>query len=204
MTELSDREFEVLGARVAEELGGDDGGLNAQTGITAAAELLSRGVATYQKSDADKKTAADAGKAADKAIASDSAWADAEELAIISPKDAARRAIADAAAASSAQAGIGLPQAAADKRCIAAKAAVVAATKAASADTSKLPRLKAWQKVSAVACAGAPAAAAAADEKARGAGGNFLSRYGTTIALVGGGVVVLTGVFLLIRSMKKR
>jgi len=206
---MSGIEYEV-GDRVWDELMGADG-LDAQFGVNAASELLSRGLATYDKQKASEETAAKL----DQAKAADVAWAEAEErlnLALQSkPPDAARveaaQVLAQTMSQAAASTGMGLPPDATAKRCAAAQAAVAAAAKAAGKDPSKLARVKAWQKVAAACSSGTSLQPGAGAHHAPSSQPSFFTKVHAGLPTWGwmvGGAAILTGGVLLIRALRKR
>jgi hypothetical protein len=78
---MEPQNIEVLGAQIVSEMmGADAGGLTPQFGINAAAELLNRGVATYEQKEAEKKSAAAQQVALANALSADISWANAEVM----------------------------------------------------------------------------------------------------------------------------
>lgn len=74
---MNAHQIEVLGAQIVQELGADPG-LTPQYGINAAAELLSRGIATHQAQQEAKKTAEAQKVALARSLSADISWANSE------------------------------------------------------------------------------------------------------------------------------
>lgn len=215
---------EVLGDDAAAKSGGGGGGggFDWSMLIPATAEIAQKGIQTYQaKEQAGKQSAEDKAKL-DKAIQADAAWANAEAVLDLanSAKDASKIAAAQtlqqSAYAQAMAAGAGLSPASAGKRTAADQQAASDAAQDALSnpkDLAKQAKMRAWQKVVAVASAAAqptPADQAAAAKYSRehgGGGGSFLTKYHAGVPMWGwlvGGTVGVTGLGLLIRSLLKK
>jgi hypothetical protein len=143
--EMTQMSYEILGAKIVSELTGADpapaGGLNAQFGINAAAELLTRGLATAEAKSAEKKSAAASEAATNKALSADVNWANAEvmlETANLSKdpqKIAAAQSLQMSAMAAAQSAGAGLTPDGAAKRIETANAMAKQAAEASLADS---------------------------------------------------------------------
>ena len=216
---MSDKE--LIGMIEAEILGdapASGGGLDASFLTSAASELLTRGVTTYQTDEAKKKAAADDAKKASAAIAADvqatAACADVEVAKAQSPSSVpAKQAAAQQATNAQDLAAIGLSADAAAKRVAAANDAAKKAADAWSADPKNV-RAGAMAKCSAQTAAKAtmgastvPGANALIAQQKSSGGGNFLLKrlgplpvYGWALVTVG-----LTGVtFGLVHLLKRK
>lgn len=188
------------------------------TALSAAGELGQKGLQYQQSKNAD---ASDKSKL-DKSIQADIAWANAEAVLDLAQqsKDATKIAAAQAlqggAFSTAVTTAQGLTSGSASKRTAAAQAAAATAAQDAlqnSTDLAKQAKMRAWQKVAAVAGAGGQAtpadlAAAKKDEKAKkGGGGNFLTAYYGGLPVYGwaiGGLTITTGLVLLVRSLRSK
>lgn len=213
--------YEVLGDQVLGDLigtelvgEGDSGGLSAQYGISAAAELLSRGIKTYEDKQAAEKKRAEDAKKLDEAVRADVAWANAEttlEQADASAKEAAR-VVAQTAMQRALAAGAGLsPELQKERAHRVQSAAMQAAEKATKSPGNKSLQaaMRAWQRVAATVATGAPLAPYSPEAAAAAAAstGNFFTRQYGGVPVWGwaaGGAVVLTGLVLGIRAAVRR
>ena len=201
---------------MSEALGEEGGGFDYGMIVPAVSELVQKGVQTYQTQEKAKKATADDKARLDKAIAADAAWAQAEttlDLAQASPvkdasKIAAAQVVQSGAFGQAVQSGVGLTPESAGKRAAAAqKAARDAASDALASpsDATRQARMRAWQKVAAVAAAGGGLGPGALAQRPTESG-SFLTRYYAGIPVWGwgvGGVLVLTGGVLLLRALRK-
>ncbi len=203
-------EFEVLGNVVAAEAVGEDGGLNAQFGINAASELLSRGVATYEKKKADDEAKRNDETKLQNAIAADVAWANAEtmlNLAQPAQKPSAQ-VVAQSAMSTALAAGSGLSDASAQKRLASAQKAASDAAKSSYADSksqAKSAAMKSWQKIAATLASGGGSSSSSSKSLVPSMA-NLHKGLGNipTWGWVAGGVVVAGGLYLIVRAMRKR
>ena len=210
---------EILGDAAPAADTGASGWLS--TALSAAGELGQKGL-QYQQSN---KASADDKSKLDKSIQADIVWANAEAVLDLAQqsKDATKIAAAQAlqggAFSTAVTTAQGLTSGSASKRTAAAQAAATTAAQDAlqnSTDLAKQAKMRAWQKVAAVAGAGGqatPADLAAAkkdekDEKAKkGGGGNFLTAYYGGLPVYGwaiGGLTITTGLVLLVRSLRSK
>ena len=213
--------YELLGQQMVNEVMGADAppakpGFDAQFGINAAAELLSRGIATHENKEAAKKAAADTKAAGDRAIQADVAWANAEVMleTASNQKDPqkimAAQMLAQSAQQAALSAGIGMPTEALARRISAANDAAKKAAEASYAASSN-PGLKAamnaWAKVAAA--VSTQAAQSAAGNQAlilASGGGNFLTKKYGPLPLWGWGVAGLgtaTVLGLVVKMLRK-
>ena len=208
--------IEVLGAQIVNELmGADAGGLTPQFGINAAAELLNRGVTTYEQKEAAKKEAANQAAALARALATDISWANAEVMLeqANTSKDAqkisAASSLRQSAETNAMSARIGLSDDSERKRQQAADdMAKQSAEKsfAQPGNAGLAAAMRAWQKVSSARGLGA---GGALTRYTGGGGGSFLDamkkKY-AGIPLAGWlvGVPVITfGLWKLVKSLRK-
>jgi hypothetical protein len=158
--------YEVLGAQIVRELMGEapivgaGPQLDAQAGISAAAELISRGVNTYQAKEDAKKSAAAQQVATANALSADISWANAEVMLETAnnskdpQKIMAAQSLASTAAAGAMSAGMSLSTEAAAKRISAANEMAKQAAEKSYANPKNVglaAAMRAWQKVSAAA-----------------------------------------------------
>ena len=215
--------YELLGQQMVSEVMGQTPpakpGFDAQFGINAAAELLSRGIATHENKEAAKKAAADSKSAGDRAIQADVAWANAEvmlETANLSKdpqKIAAAQFLVQNAQQTSMAATMGMPTDALARRISAANDAAKKAAEASygsPANAGLKAAMNAWAKIAAAVSSFAaqqPGGALALQQA--GQGGSFLDfmkrKYGG-VPVWGwtvGGAGAATGLILLVKSLRK-
>lgn len=214
---MSDQ-YEILGRQIVRELERKElVGFDYNTIIDAADELSKAGIKSYQ----DSQNGGAATKANDaataKAISADAGWAAAEtQLSIAqaggNPQQlASAQALESAARAASQANGAGLNTASQAARVNAAQnSARVAAQASLSSpnDSTKSAQMKAWQLVSAgVATPGGmlPSSGSMTPHGGR-SDGNFLTKNVGGLPVYGwvvGSAVVLTGVVLLVKALRK-
>ena len=217
--------YEVLGAQIVSEMMGADPakpGFDAAFGINAAAELLSRGVNTYQNQEDAKKNKAANEAALARALQADVGWANAEVMLAQAnqskdpQKIAAAQAICQNAQSASMVAGSGLsPESMAKRLDTANDMAKQAAEKsfATPSNPGFAAAMQAWQKVaSAVSMltAQAPGGSMALELAKQRGGSSFLDAMKKKYAGVplGGwliGVPVAGGLIaLIVRALRRK
>ena len=202
---------EVIGAQIVNEMVGEEAkrpGFDAQFGINAAAELLSRGVNTYQNQEETKKRDALEKTSIANALQADVAWANAEVMLEQANKSkdeqkiAAASVLASSMASAASGAGAALSPVGAAKRISSANDMAKQAAErsfAAPQNVGLAAAMRAWQKVAAAAAsqtASMPGGSTALELARQGSGGlGFLSRRvgpfsvgGWLIAVPAGGV----------------
>ena len=219
--------IEVLGQQIVGEMiaaertaVGAGPGLDAQFGINAAAELLNRGVNTYQAKEEEKKNQAAQKVALANALAADVSWANAEvmlEQANLSKdpqKIMAAQSLAGSAASAAMSAGAGLSADSSAARVKAANDMAKQAAERSFADPKNAglsAAMRAWQKVATAAAqqtSGMPGGDAALARV--GAGGGFMAamrkRYlGVPLGGWLVGVPVAGGLIaLVVKALRKR
>lgn len=202
--------FNLLGAGF-----GSESGFNADFLINAASEVTKRGVATYQESEAAKKSAAEIEAQTQQTIAADRAWANAEvelELAQQAKSPArvsAAQALVSSASSEAMSAGIGLPPAAVKKRAAAINEGIKLAANAVLSDpknTTRQAYVRAWRKIASEVAAASVSSSGGGGAKFGGGGaGNFLTKMAGPLPVWGWGVAAvaaLAGVVLIAKMRK--
>lgn len=187
---MDPQQIEVLGAQIVRELSSPVVGagptLDAGFGINTAAELLNRGVNTYQAQEDAKKSAAAQAAGLAKAISADVSWANAEVMftqaqqSKDSQKIAAAQSIAGSAQAAAMSAGAGLNADSQAKRQQAANdMARQAAEKsfAQPGNAGLAAAMNAWQKVAAAISSGMGSGGGMVPYRG-GGGGGFMEAMG--------------------------
>lgn len=215
--------YDLLGQQMVNEVMGQappaKPGFDAQFGINAAAELLSRGIATHENKQAAQKAAAESKAAGDRAIQADVSWANAEimlETANLSKdpqKILSAQALVQSAQQNAINASYGLPTDALARRISTANDMAKKAAEASyedSGNAGKAAAMRAWAKISAAVSAFAaqsPGGALALQQVGRGSSFlDFMKRKYGGVPVWGwtvGGLGVATGLSLVIRAMRK-